>query len=419
MINRVLMIHYTPPGIVGGVEQIMQRHAAVFEHCGIAVEIVAGRPSHLDLPVHVIPECDAAAPANVAIEHELAAGVVSPRFHDARQSIARRLAPLVAAADAVIVHNAFTLHFSLPLTTVLWQLAGAARAGFPVVAWTHDLAWINPLYSPAMHEGYPWDLLRVPAPGVRYVTVSQERKRELQTLWGDTKELVTVVPNGVDITGLLRISDRVRQIVDRYDLLDRDLLLLLPVRVTRRKNIEKAIQTVRALKDRGLDVRLIVTGPTAPHHPQRSRAYLDELKSLRTELCVEREVVFLVDDLGLTLEDAEIAELYSLSDCLFFPSESEGFGLPILEAGMLGVPVVLSRIPIFCEVGAGDVSYFSLDDGPTSVADTILQAVDTPAARLRRRVRRDYRWEVIVDRLIMPLLEADASPSIQSAGVSA
>jgi glycosyltransferase involved in cell wall biosynthesis len=411
------MIHYTPPGIVGGVEQIIQRHAALFEERGITVDVAAGRSSTQDLPVHVIPEIDAAAPANVAIEHELAAGAVSPRFHDARQSIARKLTPLVDAADAVIVHNAFTLHFSLPLTAVLWQLAGAAGAAF--LAWTHDVAWINPLYIPAMHGGYPWDLLRVPAPGVHYVTVSHERKAELQRLWGDTNEPVTIVPNGVDVAGLLRLSERIRQVVDRYSLLDLDLILLLPVRITRRKNIEKAIETVRVLKDRGLEVRLIVTGPTAPHHPDRSRAYLVELKLLRSQLGLESDVVFLADDLGVTLEDTEIAELYSVSDCLFLPSESEGFGLPILEAGVLRVPVVLTRLPIFCEVGANDVSYFSLDDEPTIVADTILRAVDTPTARLRRRVRREYRWDVIVDRIMMPLLATFETGSAYPTGASA
>jgi mannosylglucosylglycerate synthase len=408
------MIHYTPPGIIGGVEQIMHRHAMLLGERGLQVEIVAGRASDLDLPLHVIPELDAATPAGATIEQELAAGVVSPRFHDARRSILHQLAPLVAATDAVIVHNAFTLHFSLPLTAVLWELAGTSCPGSPFVAWTHDLAWINPLYIPAMHEGYPWNLLRVPAPGVTYVTVSEERKGELQQLWGDAPQAVTVVPNGVDVAALLRLSDRTRAMVDRYNLLDLDLLMLLPVRVTRRKNIEIGIRTVQALKSRGLAVRYIVSGPTAPHHPGRSRAYLDELKALRADLSVESEVVFLAEELGWILNDAEIAELYALSDCLFFPSASEGFGLPILEAGVLSVPAVLSDLPIFREVGAGDASYFSLDAAPSEIADTILRAIDTPAGRLRRRVRREYRWEAIIDRLIMPLLQPRAAGSVRS-----
>lgn len=413
VIERVLMIHYTPPGVTGGVEQIMRQHATLLGQRGLAVDIVAGRTSQLDLPVHVIPELNVASPANGAIEHELAAGVVSPRFHAARRSIARQLAPHVVAADAVIVHNAFTLHFNLPLTAVLWQIAGTAPPGFPVVAWSHDLAWVNPLYVPAMHRGYPWDLLRVPAPAVRYVTISTERRRQLEHLWNGTNQPITVVPNGVDVCALWRLSDEIREIVGRYGLLEADLILSLPVRITRRKNIEMAVRAVRVLKDQGLRVRFVVSGPTAAHHPERSRSYLQELKALCAELNAESEVIFLSDDLGIIPDDAQIAQLLSLSDCLLFPSASEGFGLPILEAGALGVPAVLSDIPIFQEVGANDASYFALDDDPSLVADTILQAVDTPAGRLRRRVRHEYRWEVILDRLIMPLLSSDFPPPTQ------
>lgn len=416
MINRVLMIHYTPPGTVGGVEQIMQRHAALLEQRGIQVEIAAGRSSSLDLPIHVIPELDVAAAANAVIERELAAGVVSNRYHDARRSISDTLAPLVANADALIVHNAFTLHFSLPLTSVLWQLSGRRQARGSILAWTHDLAWVNPLYLPSMHIGYPWDLLRTPAPGVHYVTVSRERRDELKTLWCGYPARISIVPNGIDVQGLLRLSGRVADIADRYRLLERDLVLLLPVRITRRKNIETGIQTVRALKDRGLDVRLVVTGPAASHHPSRSRAYMDDLKALRSTLALESEVVFLADELGRPLTDDEISQLFGLSDCLFFPSESEGFGLPILEAGVLGVPVVLSDIPIFREVAAADALYFPLGAPANDIADTVLRAVDTPAARLRRRVRREYSWESILDSRIMPLLSGDASVSSEPHG---
>ncbi len=419
MSKRVLMIHYTPPGVVGGVEQIMQRHESLFQDRGLDVAIVAGRPSQLDLDVHVISELDVATPASLALEAELAAGVVGPRFHASRVNILQRLGPLVETADAVIVHNAFTFHFCQPLTAVLWQLAGAARSTRPFVAWTHDISWINPLYIPSLHDGYPWDLLRLPAPGVNYVTVSHERKAELHALWGESLDTVTVVPNGVEVAQLLRLSPEMRAIVDRYKLFDLDFLLLLPVRITRRKNIEKAIDVVRVLKDRGLAVLLLVTGPTAPHHPQRSHAYLEELKSKRTALGVDSEVVFLADDLGSMPTDHDIAQLYALSDCLIFPSESEGFGLPILEAGIAGVPAIVSDIPIFHEVGRDDASYFQLDDTPEDVADIVIRALDTPERRLRRRVRHEYRWEAIADRQIMPLLQIEPLRSHEPAGVPA
>ncbi|HKW77665.1 MAG TPA: hypothetical protein VJQ09_01120, partial [Candidatus Limnocylindria bacterium] len=40
---RVLLIHYTAPSILGGVEQVMGAHASALREAGADVTIVAGR----------------------------------------------------------------------------------------------------------------------------------------------------------------------------------------------------------------------------------------------------------------------------------------------------------------------------------------------------------------------------------------
>ncbi|UAL08909.1 glycosyltransferase [Caulobacter segnis] len=50
------------------------------------------------------------------------------------------------------------------------------------------------------------------------------------------------------------------------------------------------------------------------------------------------------------LSEAELVELYDASKCFAFPSELEGFGIPLLEARARGVPVVANDIPIFREL---------------------------------------------------------------------
>lgn len=403
MATRLVVIHYTPPGVIGGVEHVMHEHIELLSARSVRVQVVAGRPGAPELRTHVIPEIDAAGAQNALIEGELALGAVTPRFHRARQAIRDKLDALVADADVIIAHNAFTLHFCLPLTAALWEIAGR-RAPGSVIAWCHDLAWTNPLYLPAMHDGYPWDLLRVPAPNTRYVTVSDERLLELEGIWDGQEGDVRVVPNGIDVPDFLRLGDVTREIAERYRLFDRHLVLLLPVRITRRKNIELGLRAVRSLKDRGFDVLFLISGPEAPHHPGRSRSYLAELKALRETLDLEDNVVFLADDMGTNLDDRSVGELYELVDGLLFPSAHEGFGLPILEAGLARVPAIVSDIPIFREVGGDDVSRFPLSAEADTIAREILAAVDTRAGRLRRRVLAEYRWEALVDRDIMQLL---------------
>ncbi len=403
MATRILIVHYTPPGVIGGVEHIIHQHITLLTSRGFRVQVVAGRPGSPELRAHVIPEIEASSDGSAAIEDELAAGVVGPKYWRARRVIFDKLAGLAADVDYVIVHNALTLHFSLPLTSALWDLAARKQPG-SIIAWCHDLAWTNPLYLPHMHDGYPWDLLRVPAPHVRYVTVSEERKTELQRIWGAYEGPISVIPNGIDVRTFLRLSDSTWEIVERFDLLSRDLVLFLPVRITRRKNIELAIEVVAALKARGLDVRFLVSGPAAPHHPGRSDAYLAELLARREELGVTDEVVFLAHDLGAKLDDRTVSELYTVADALLFPSAQEGFGLPILEAGLSRLPAVTSDIPIFAEVGGDDVRRFALDASADSIATTVLDAVKDGAGELFRRVRREYDWDVVLEKHILPLL---------------
>jgi glycosyltransferase involved in cell wall biosynthesis len=53
------------------------------------------------------------------------------------------------------------------------------------------------------------------------------------------------------------------------------------------------------------------------------------------------------------LTDAEMQEAYATSDFLLFASTLEGFGMPILEAQMVGLPVITSDLAPMNEV-AGD-----------------------------------------------------------------
>lgn len=62
--------------------------------------------------------------------------------------------------------------------------------------------------------------------------------------------------------------------------------------------------------------------------------------------------------------DAELATQYARCDALVAASFAEGFGLPIVEAGHYGKPVIASDIPVFREVGNGaaGATYFPVGD---------------------------------------------------------
>lgn len=63
-------------------------------------------------------------------------------------------------------------------------------------------------------------------------------------------------------------------------------------------------------------------------------------------------------------DDRELATWLAHAQALLFPSFIEGFGMPLVEALMLGVPVIASDLPVFREI-AGDIPcYLDPLDGP-------------------------------------------------------
>ncbi len=75
--------------------------------------------------------------------------------------------------------------------------------------------------------------------------------------------------------------------------------------------------------------------------------------------------------------DGELSRLYSGATAFVFPTHSEGFGLPPLEALAHGCPVVASDIPVLREVlGKNGATYFRQGD-----SDAILAAVESILAR--------------------------------------
>lgn len=410
--KHIAILHFAGPPTVGGVEWTMLQHARLMADAGYTVRIIAGSGEAPDTRVEgvVVPELGSRHPEVLAVKRELDAGRVTSRFEVLRDRIASRLHDLLADTDVLIAHNVFTLHKNLALTAALSNQLTDRPAN--TIGWHHDLAWTNPLYRDQLHDGEPWNLLRRPWPGVRHVTVSQSRRSELAQLYGIDEAAIRVVPPGVDPAEFFNWQPLTRAIVDRLNLLDADVILLLPARITRRKNIELAVRTLAELRrETGLDARLIVTGPPGAHNPAND-AYLQSLLALRHELDLDGAAHFLYESAAqLTpaphIPDAVIGDLYLLADALFFPSRQEGFGIPVLEAGLARLPAFCADIPPLRETGEGLAYYYDPSAEPGGIAALIAAVLGSDrTGLLRRRVRHQYTWPRIFRDRIIPLLEA-------------
>ncbi|MCP4283427.1 MAG: glycosyltransferase [Gammaproteobacteria bacterium] len=150
----------------------------------------------------------------------------------------------------------------------------------------------------------------------------------------------------------------------RLDLFADDVIYLLqPTRVIARKRIEKGVELIQALLRGPLrttfeqnperQLVLHVTGPTPLEHQEDLETILDVYRNLIDNLPPAfSERVFLAFSVGhethasfdeLFLEDMNITDIYRMATVVLFPSETEGRGLPIIESGAIGIPIICSR----------------------------------------------------------------------------
>jgi glycosyltransferase involved in cell wall biosynthesis len=151
-----------------------------------------------------------------------------------------------------------------------------------------------------------------------------------------------------------------------------DVLEILHVGSTiPRKRIDLLLHIVAAVRAQFPNLRLIKAGGTLTANQRR----------LAQALSLEQSIVTMP-----FVEPTVLASLYRRAALLLMPSETEGFGLPLIEAMACATPVVASDIPVLREVGAEAAVY-------CPVADVSAWKVAV-AAMLRERAEDPERWAV-------------------------
>jgi glycosyltransferase involved in cell wall biosynthesis len=99
--------------------------------------------------------------------------------------------------------------------------------------------------------------------------------------------------------------------------------------------------------------------------------------------------------LVIDIDEGEKAWLYAQCDAFLFPSWTEGFGLPPLEAMYFGKPVFLSRLTSLPEVGGDAAAYWDEFSPPSmraSIEATLAGWTAQDSARARARAQT-FTWQ--------------------------
>jgi glycosyltransferase involved in cell wall biosynthesis len=310
---------------------------------------------------------------------------------------------VIAVVETRLSGGPFWTQFVLPFVKqgVLLSLGnvGPVLASKQIIC-IHDLnTFIAPQsYSRPFRLYYRATLAPLARNAARVVTVSNFSADMLDKFGLKRRDEIAIIPNGHEHV------KRWRPLCSRYAVKtenERPFVFVLGSRA-KHKNMEMLFSVAGELDALGLDIWVAGTSGSyfsavGPDPPPKN----------------VRMLGFVTDD--------DLAALYGRALCFAFPSLTEGFGLPVLEAMALGCPVVASDAASLPEV-CGDAALLADPNAPRAWLNHMERLKSDPGLGGEQRARgvrqaQRFSWQASAQAyldLIMPLLSPRGPKSSRS-----
>jgi glycosyltransferase involved in cell wall biosynthesis len=256
----------------------------------------------------------------------------------------------------------------------------------PQITSTHDVIYAShpDAHSKLMHLGQSVLVPMGARRAKKVVTLSEASAREIVRVTGIERSRILVVPIAARTPGPPAEEQDMRT---RLGLGDTPFVLATSAR-RGHKNLGRLLEAMAQLK----------------HKPAPSLVLPGYATGAETELQEQIAALGLTERVHLLgwIDDADMDGLYAAAELLAFPSLAEGFGLPVLEAMTLGVPVVVSNRGSLPEV-VGDAGAIVDANDPQALADAIERVLRDEAyasACVSKGLARsrEYRWDRAAER---------------------
>jgi D-inositol-3-phosphate glycosyltransferase len=233
----------------------------------------------------------------------------------------------------------------------------------------------------------------------RLIAATQAELAQLQWLYQADARKIVIIPPGVDIGRFYPIpSDDAKEFIGVQPC---ERVLLFVGRIEPLKGLDTLIRAIAIMRELGVVVCLSVIGGDPAGSPENLGSEMARLQALREQYGLENTVIFL----GKRSQDT-LPYYYSAADAVVVPSHYESFGMVALEAMACGKPVVASQVGgLAYLVQDGETGYTVPVDDPEALAER-LAAITNDAdlraclGRQAAEFAREYRWEVIAERII-------------------
>jgi hypothetical protein len=194
------------------------------------------------------------------------------------------------------------------------------------------------------------------------VTISKFVRESVIDRFPEAQTKISAIPIGAPRPLVIPSNEFQQQFLGEHGLTP-GKYLLYPANFWRHKNHEVLLMAFRLFREKypESEIKLVLTGA------------LKDRRVLLEKAAEKMELSPWIWFAGFLPEDA-LATLYKNARALIFPSLYEGFGIPVLEAMMMGIPVACSRVASLPEV-AGDAAVYFDPHNPTEISDAIEQIV--------------------------------------------
>lgn len=279
-------------------------------------------------------------------------GKAHKTFFEEVDLIAKDLVNKLSDVDVCIMHDIHFQGWHL-VHNIAVRKAQKELQNIKFIAFTHSMP-----FNPAQNTKWPFSARYTPMPETTYVYPSQCGIPALSKQYNVPESKCSAINNSLNL--LEDMSDEVKDISRKADLLSPDILIIYPARFTPAKKQEKIAQLAGAIK-RKTKKSIKVIFCDFPSMDIKPETYKNRIKQIGCSSGLGNEDIIFTTDLGYPkgFPRKGVLELFTLSNLFICPSYSESFGLIVLEAASRGNFIVLNQaVPALEELGKKINAYF-------------------------------------------------------------
>ena len=305
--------------------------------------------------------------------------------------------PLSFRAKKVITEfNPDIIHIHHPFLLSSPAIMYAKKLGIPKILTLHTqyeqyAYYVDPIPRKLTQEAIKRVIPNL-ANKIDCITTPSASMKDLIKGYGITKR-IEVITNAIRLTSFREKDDlKCLEIRKKYNLKEKDKIILFVGRITQEKSIDKIIEALAIIKRKGvMGVKLVIVG---------SGLALEGLKELAVSIGVGKDVIFTGN-----VDYKDVKHYYKIGYTFATTSTTEVNPLTIIESLASGLPVLAIRAPWAVDIFTDGVDGLLTDNDVEQFANALEKLIKEPELREKLsqgalKTSEQYSINVISERML-------------------